>query len=156
MFFWKINLLKQRLISEGLSQKHLFIYMFIYVVLGELVLEVLYNISIEGLNEYDYAQSVVNFIVICLGTFLIYRANGGSHGKQFAERYFSIGFVIAIRFMALLIPVFIALGFIWFNEPIDSELTTTWYELVIFSIWMIGLYWRIIFHVKEVAIETTA
>jgi len=130
--------------------------MFIYVVLSELAFEVLYYVSIAGINEYDYAQSVINVVVICLGTFLIYRANGGSGGKQFAERYFSIGFVVAIRFIALLIPIFIVLGIAWFNEPVDSELPTTWYELVIFSIWMIGLYWRIIVHVKEVAVEATA
>jgi len=156
MFFWKINSLKEHLINHGLSQKHLFVYIFIYTVLAELMYEAIYHMPIYEMNIYDYAQSISNIIIISLGTYIIYRANGGSNGKQFAERYFSIGFVIAIRFIILLFFVFLALSFIWFNDSSESELVTVWYEFIIYTGCIIGLYWRIVVHVKDVADKSTA
>ena len=151
MIIWNIKKQKDRLKSEGLSQKNLFIYIFIYIVLSTIILELLSYVPFPAVNFYDYIDSGISLIVITLGTYLIYLANGGSKGRNFAENFFSIGFVVGIRFIVLLIPIIVALSVIWINEPIENELSTTWYEVLVFQIWTVALYWRMIVHVKEVA-----
>jgi hypothetical protein len=156
MIWWNIKLLKQRLINEGLSQKHLFVYIFIFIMLSEFLLQAAFYIPIEGLNIYDYAEFIAEFITIGLGTYLIYRVNGGSEGKQFAERFFSISFVVGMRFFVLSIPIFLIylVYIVGQNEGEDGELPTTLYESAIFTCWLIAFYWRVIVHVKDVANST--
>ncbi len=93
MIFWNIKLLKQRLIEEGLSQKHLFAYIFIHIMFYEFFLAVFYLFPYEGLNTYDYSGSIADFFIVCSATYFIFRVNGGSEGRHFAERFFSIGLV---------------------------------------------------------------
>jgi hypothetical protein len=155
MIFWNIKLLKQRLIDEGLSQKHLFAYIFISVMLYDFFLQVIFYIPSEGLyNIFDYAGSIAEFIIIGLGTYLIYRVNGGPDGKQFAERFFSISFVVGIRFFVLLISILIVI-IVGLEEADDGSITTTWFETSIYSCWLVVFYWRLIVHVKEVANNST-
>lgn len=71
MIFWNIKLLKQRLIDEGLSQKHLFIYIFYLVmILDGIGLGMLY-LSYESFNKYEHATFMAHFIIVGLGTYNI-------------------------------------------------------------------------------------
>jgi hypothetical protein len=156
MIFWNIKLLKQRLIDEGLSQNHLFAYIFIHIMFYEYSFATCSYDSIEDPNIYDHVASIANITTYFFGTILIYRVNSGSEGKQFAERFFSIGFVVGVRFSVLFIPIFIfpIAGFI---EAEDSGLFSTWYELIYLVLlqgWLVALFWRMIVHVKEVANTT--
>lgn len=160
MIFWNIKLLKQRLMGEGLSQKHLFVYIFINIILYDFVLAGNYILPSEDLNIkiYDHVASIASFITISLGTYFIYRVNGGSEGKQFAERFFSIYFVVGMRFLVLFILILMPFFFgFWVAE--EDALISTWFEVIILAIvqgWLVIFYWRMIVHVKEVASSTPA
>lgn len=93
MYFWNINRLKQQLIETGLTEKQIFYYIFIFVALEA--------ISIETTGYYPYTEpdlwshvgSALNIIIPIIGTIAAFRANGGSSGINFVERY--IGLPIA-------------------------------------------------------------
>lgn len=153
MIFCNIKLLKQRLIEEGLSQQHLFIYIFVYILFTEVAIQGCGLLPPEELNKYDYMEIIVYLVAMGIGTYLIYRVNGGSKGKQFAERFFSIGFVVGMRFFVILISIMIILV-VGKNQMGDIDLPATWYETIIYSCWSIAFYWRMIVHVKEVANTT--
>lgn len=156
MYLWKIDKLKEELVETGLSQSDLFKYIFIYVFLSAVLLEAIYFIPGEEYSNIDGIQSIANILIIGLATYLCYFANGGKNGTEFAERYFSIGFVVAIRFGALLIPVMIAMGFIfWSGQDLDDT-STKWYDVAVMTIWSLLLYWRIIYHINQVAKQTNA
>ena len=54
---------------------------------------------IEELSIMDYASSITYIIATFLGTYFIYKANGGAEGNDFAGKYFSITWVRSIQFL---------------------------------------------------------
>jgi len=149
MYFWNIKKLSNELINSTLSQRSVFLYILIYVFGMELSLEALEYFPQQSLNNYDYIETIIYLVIVFVGTCLAYYFNGGKNGKEFAERYFSISFVVGVRFMAVFVPlIFIELA-IFYEE--DDEMLTTWYEVSISLILMFLYYWRTIVHMKYVA-----
>jgi len=152
MYFWKIKLLKQQLIEQGLSEKQLFYYILIYVALSFIVIEMAGYFPNETPNAWDYFQSSMNIAIPIIGTIFAFRANGGNEGVRFAERYFSISLVVAIRFSVLLFPIMAVLMTYWFfNCDVQNEFHSSQPEVVLFSIWDIALYGYITKHIRQVA-----
>ena len=157
MYFWKIDKLKENL-KNGLNQKATFMYILFYVLLAQFFTELS---SITPLEEpastNDYIQIIFDLAAVGIGTYLCYFANGSNSGQQFAERYFSISFVIGLRFTAIFIPV--TIGFFIFGEIIGLDFEDpmlNYYAQTIISLWLITVYWRIIVHIRDVAKATSA
>ena len=157
MYFWKINDLKKELIKNGLSQKSMFIYILLYMLLAQFFVEVSYIFpSEEAATTTDYIQMIFDLAAVGIGTYLCFYANGSGNGQQFSERYFSIGFVVGLRFIALLFPIVIVFGIVVgiLSETSGMDLDGPAFNygmLAIFSAWLVAMYWRIITHINEVA-----
>jgi len=54
-------------------------------------------------NQYDTVGGVISLFIAVVGLWFIYICNGGKNGKRIIERYISIGWVIAVRFVILLL-----------------------------------------------------
>jgi len=93
MYFWRIKQLKEELIQHGLSQKVLFQYMLIYFVLVSLQL---FDSKVPTI--YDTYHAGITLFLTVIGMMYAFKMNNGNDGTQFAERYFSIGFVVTIRY----------------------------------------------------------
>ncbi len=92
MYFINIKKLKEDIIEKRFSEKDRFIYILLFVMLDTIFLE--FNIfPIEELSIVDYASSIMTIVVTFLGTYFIYKANGGADGDDFAGKYFSITWV---------------------------------------------------------------
>ncbi len=152
MYFWKIDALKQELCSTGLSEKQLFYYILASVALNAVAVEVLTYLPTDAPNAWTYASSAIDIAIPILGTMLAFRANGGASGVQFAARYFSIGLVATLRFVALFVPLMIALIVYWFaTADAASEGGTGAFEVAVGSGWYAGVYLYIAKHVRAVA-----
>ncbi len=157
MYFWKISDLKEELIKNGLSQKSMFIYILLYMLLAQFFVEISYIFpSEEAATTTDYIQMIFDLAAVGIGTYLCFYANGSDNGQQFSERYFSIGFVVSLRFMVLLFPIIAVFGFVAgiLSETSGMDLDSPAFNygmLVIISAWLIAIYWRIIAHINEVA-----
>ena len=151
MYFWKIEELKESIKKDELSEKDRFIYVLIYIILYTLGLEAISLMPVETLNVWDYIISISNVLVVFVGTILAFRANGGNNGKDFLGRYFSIGFVVTIRFMVIFIPLYIALIFYYiYAFPEDEEIVSTIVDTALIIIWQAALYWRICKHIGAI------
>ena len=118
MYFWKIRKLKDKLKSVGLSQASVFLYIFIFVVFSQLFVEINCFIPRKNFSHAaDYIQSIVDILCVGFGTYGCYYANGASAGRQFAERYFSIGLVVGLRFLVIFIP---DNAWLWFCRRLPS------------------------------------
>jgi len=154
MYFWKIENLKQDIITPKFSEKDRFIYAFIYISLSVIMIEALTYISVlsvEEFNIWDNINSITNIIIPIVGTFYAYKMNGGSQGNDFLGKFFSINFVVSIRFLALLVPLFLLLFFyysIMVNE--EESLQSSPIEIIPFQIWYILLYVRTCKHIRDV------
>ena len=144
MYFWNIEKLKEDIVAERFSEKNRFAYLLIYVVLAAIVMEAFLYIEVENLNIWDVVSSIGNIVITIVGTFFAYEANGAREGKDFLGRYLSIGFVMSIRFLALLVPIMIALIFL--N---DGERTRP-LESILLLAWLVFLYVRICKHIGDV------
>ena len=151
MYLWNIDQLKEDLVETGLSQSELFKYIFVYVVLSSIVIELVYAYPAESLNSLDHMQSIFSLLLTGIGTYLCFRANGGAAGKNFAERFFSRGLVIVIRFLALFVPLLILLAIVFWSGEDPDDYSTKWYDVVVVSIWSLAMYWRFIVHINQVA-----
>jgi hypothetical protein len=61
MYFWKVEELKSELISNGLSQKSLFIYILIYMIFVRVVVEAGYLFPTEDApTTFTYIQAIID------------------------------------------------------------------------------------------------
>ena len=151
MYFWKIEKLKEDIRTNQLTEKDRFIYTLIYLILGAIAMEVMMLMPLEDGNVWDLINSVTNVLIVTFGTIYAFKANGSNYGSDFLGKYFSIGFVVAIRFLVYAIPLFILLFvyyFYAFGE--EEEIPTNYIDVIPFLIWYIAMYWRICVHIKQV------
>jgi hypothetical protein len=154
MYFWKIKKLREHLILNGLSQRALFVYVFIYVLLCEAFFEFGFLFPAEAeAGSADWIWASVNTLVYAIGTWLCYYFNGGNRGREFAERYFSISLVVGLRVLALLFPAIMLCFaiYLFFGGGAESrEYSDRWTDVVALF-WMAVYYWRVTAHIKVVA-----
>jgi len=151
MYFWKIESLKNDIRSNKLSERDRFNYALIYIVLNALSLELMSYSGYEIGNYWDSFNSISNILIVIVGTIFAFKENGGREGNDFLGRYFSINFVMLIRFMAILMPMIIvwlaAQSLIYADE---ETISTTYLDTLPFIAWYALFYWRICYHIKGV------
>ena len=128
-------------------------YVVLYAGLNALGIEVTGYLPYEDVNIWTYVMSALNVLIPVAGTIYAYKCNGGGNGEKFASKYFSIGFVVVIRFLVYLIPLMVLMIVYWvvmFGE--QGELpATTFVEVVLFSAWYALLYFRMAKHISDTA-----
>lgn len=151
MYFWKIEALKEDIKNNRFTEKDRFVYGLIYIVLCAGGMEAMMRLPIESPNVWDTIGSLGNILITFIGTIIVYRSNGGAAGKDFLGRYFSIGFVVGIRFLVLLIPMLAALAAYYiYAFPGEVPIVSTPADILPFTIWYAFLFWRISKHVSDV------
>lgn len=152
MYFWNINMLKEDIKSGNFGDKEAIVYIVISLALYSIGLELVSLFPlIENYNLWDYVNSFLSVLVPVLGTIYVYKKNGGAEGKDFANKYFSIGFVMGIRFLVYFIGVIVLLIIYWsYVFPNNEEMPTTFVEVLLFFIWYVALYFQIAKHIEEI------
>jgi hypothetical protein len=151
MYFWNIEALKSDIRNNQLTEKIKFIYALIYIGLSTIALELTPFMSEDNINGWDIMYSISSILIVIVGTIMAYKANGGPNGNEFLGKYFSISFVLSIRFLVLLIPLFIAM--IAYYSIVFSEveqINSSFIDTVPYIIWYAALYWRICYHIENV------
>ncbi len=150
MYFWNIENLKKD-ISEGkLSEKDRFIYVLLPLVLLAISMEVTRHTATGNPDYWDIMDSTLNVLFLLIGTIFSFKANGGASGSDFLGKYFSISFVMSIRFLVYAIPLFIMLyAYYYFMFSEENISTTNAVDIIPFLLWSAALYWRIYVHIKQ-------
>jgi len=118
MYLWNIEKLKSKLTASPLTEREVLPYFLVFLGLYGLVP----LIPIEGMNFWDYVGGAWSLVLTLLGSIYLYFKNGGSSGHYFLQRYFAVGWVVAVRWAAIFIPIFITYVFFFgFSE------STTWH-----------------------------
>jgi len=153
MYFWKIESLKSDINNKKLDEKASFPYILITIALYIFFAEVMaYIPSEEEDNLWTYTTSVIGILMPILGTIYAYKKNGGENGKSFANKSFSISFVMGIRFLVYLIPIMIILIGYWEYRYGEQELiSVTPFEVILHALWYGLLYYKIAKHISDVS-----
>lgn len=137
MYFWKIDLLKQDLTQGTLSEKEQFKYLFAPTIVISLA-----TIPFVNNNAWDIYSAIVSGIISVLGTYYIYRGNGGSNGKHILQRFTSLAWVVGIRWSAsVFLPIWIVyfIGLEIFFGGIPQY--TTVYDLILLNLLYLIYFW---------------
>ena len=151
MYFWRIEQLKQRLTTTALTDREVLPYFVIFLSL----ISALWFIPASTQNVWDHATTGVSTLLSVFGTIWLYQRNGGAAGHHFLQRYFAVGWVVAVRWAAAV--VLLSGGFYSTLYALDILAETmSWQETAFFALAEIVLYWRIGFHIHDLANRTAA
>jgi hypothetical protein len=161
VYLWNVKAVKRDLIAGALSEAQLFGY-FLAVLMFETALweglALLPSETAPGL--WDYLGLAGGLALTLGGTLLAYRMNGAAGGRNFLGRYFSLMWVLSVRFLVGVIPLMVAAVLLLlavgggFSDPEGTEEDVTdiiW--AVVVATWMVTalFYWRLAVHMREVA-----
>ena len=134
MYFINIKKLKEDIVNRNFNEKDRFIYMFIYIIGYVLVTELTYlfegNLEVVTINDYLYSTGMI--LTTIIGTYYLYKANGRGDGEDFSGRYFSITWVMGIRFLLPYLILLILL-ILLINNDVDTnilDMTFTIFSLI--------------------------
>ena len=96
---------------------------------------------------WDYVGTVWTLLLAVFGTIYVYRCNGGATGQDFLQRYLAIGWVVTVRWLAIVMPLFVLL--IFTVDYMSEE--TQWHVGLFFVVAEVVLYERIGYHIRAVA-----
>ena len=147
MYFWNIEKLKQDIKNGGLSESMQFKYFLIWIILT-IFAELSYVDSNFSDIKYEFATDLLFTI---LGTIYLYKCNGGANGKDFLQKYISIGLVVFFRIILYFIAFMILLTILLaFSEISDAQYDNL-VNYIITPILLLVYYWRAGIHIKDVA-----
>lgn len=147
MYFWQLRKLKRKMVARPLSEREILPYLLGYLTLTAATVFLDYSS-----NVWDALWGISSSMLALIGTFSIYRQNGGANGQYFLQRYLAIGWVVTLRWSLIIIisTVILLIVLELANISTFSE-ETTWYEFLYGTAWEVIVYQRIGHHVRDVA-----
>jgi len=156
MYFWDIKQLKSDL-KIGLNKRQNFIYILIFIVGGAIIVSDIVEGYFQHNNSYiELIFVCVSLLITLIGTVLAFISNGGAKGLKFAERYFSISWVMSVRFMVLSI-VLMPGAFLIISIFDYLALDNIAHQNVRITYYLLGLilvtyfYSRVCFHIRSLS-----
>jgi len=149
MYFWKIKLLKEDIRNNLLTPKDNFLYFVSYTVLYSIFLMVA---VVQLYETLGILMAIIQILLFIGGTYYAYYSNGAAKGKDFAKRFFSVGWVFLLRatfFMGLGMLNLYVMTHIFGME----KLFTVSNSAIIGLVFEILFYWRIGKHIADIRLS---
>ncbi len=146
MYFWRIEKLKTEMAARPLSEREALPYLVVTVALSSAVAFIPQTTH----NVWDGLAAVWSVLLAVVGTIYIFRQNGGAEGRHFLQRYFAIGWVVSVRWLAVFILVTVVLYGTLVAVGADIK-STHWYDFLYLAVVEAVIYWRIGHHVRDLA-----
>lgn len=151
MRFLAINRLKSELRSGSLSDHDAFFYFFAVLIVETFFVSSTF--AFPGAGNFlwlDIVNVLTPTFIIIAATYLLYLTNGGKNGHHFFLRYFSILWVVGIRFIFLTSIIF----FVWLRYFVltDVKFEYEWETFALLNILHIIFYWRVWVHMRDIQV----
>lgn len=127
MYIWDTNALIQDLKNNKVNQKEQFKYALAFSVLSVVGSDPSLAIGLKY-TSMDTISSVVMLLITIFGLVFCFKANEKVDGKDFILRFFTMGFPITIRFVAIILPISIIFGFL------EASLDANYDEMAEYSV----------------------
>ena len=152
MFFWQIERLKEQLVERPLSSRGELPYLIAYVALSTIGL---YFPHPNG-DVPAFVDAVVVTTITVAGSLYAYRQNAAGDASFFLQRYFSIGWVVGVRFAAVVLGIFAVYAVVLAITGRDISEHTRWYESVFWWLAEVVFFHRLGVHTGDVARRANA
>ena len=143
MYFWRIDKLKKSLSEKRPSQSDVFRYYLGLTIITVLIAD--FPVEFYSNTSYKLIEWGVVILSSLIGFIGSYIANGRDKGVDFFERFFSIFFVLNIRYSVFSFLAGIFIGII--AAEVDLERNT----LLLTTFFIFFMTYKVITHVKEVS-----
>lgn len=156
MYLWNTDGLAQELKEGTLSESDKFKYFYILTIIISIAWGSTFYMAEAQFSLSDIIQSILDIIIVIIGTYFCYAINRDGDGKNFIERYICLNFPILIKFVVFLIFGYVILGILFGSSFIVSEgLFEDWFIYTYATLLNIYFYWRIYIHLKWISHENT-
>lgn len=145
MYFWNIKKVTEELATGEISEHNVFKYFIAHALIFLIAMIPAYETT-----RLDTIISIALLFITIGGLFYARRCNGGSEGKDFFTRLFSISWVMTIKFFVLLVLVAFIGGFFEAITEADIRSDAPAVEGFMIGILSIVFYWRIGVHISKV------
>ncbi|HSV54861.1 MAG TPA: hypothetical protein VLJ57_22250 [Burkholderiaceae bacterium] len=147
MYFWRIDKLKQDLVSAPLSERHGLYYLLISMPMAAAVS----LFPAEAAHAPDYVGAALDWAITVAGLLYAFVRNGGDAGRHFVQRFLAIGIVTTIRWVATIGPalIVVVVAYAYLLKRTNEEAFALFYGL-----WWpaeIFLWWQVGRHIRDVA-----
>ncbi|HJP05257.1 MAG: hypothetical protein CL799_12385 [Chromatiales bacterium] len=153
MHFWQIKKLRVKLAGEELTQRQEFIYYLGGAILVAALYEIVANGPATEQKPVDVLDAVMYFGFKIGGVIWCYRQNGGTSGRNFLAHMVPLAFVMFMRLVSAVIPLFVTLGvYHWIQTGELGRPGSETTALVFMMNCLYGaMWWRTGVHMKWVA-----
>ncbi len=145
MYFIRYAPLKERLKDRSIDDREALPYLILFCVLEAIATALPGS---EFMNKWDYISTGATLLITIWGVMYAYRHNGGRIGYDLIHKFVVLGWVVAIRFLIGVVPVFIAVfALAWHYDFVGEE--STIFDVIFFSVLEIIFYQRIGRHMAD-------
>ena len=149
MYFWRIEKLKAEMAARPLSDREVLPYLVVFVGLSPAVCYLPETI----VDLWDGLDAVWSILLAVVGTIYIYSKNGGAIGQHFLQRYLALGWVVTIRWLAIVLFAGVAYVVTLIAFGVEAKVAT-WFDFMLLVLAEAVVYWRVGHHVGDLANRT--
>ena len=155
MYLWKVDSLVKDFRAGMVSQKEEYKYVLLSTIATVLVSDPIFHIGLSY-NYYDAITSVLFVGISIFGVYYCYQINSAGDDKDFIIRIMCIGLPVAIRLLAVGIPIFIIVKTqatnILYPEPLgEASFESAPIDVVLSSLFIAAYYWYLSVKIKAVS-----
>lgn len=152
MQLWRLEPLKSLLVAGPLPDREAVKY-----VAAQSAIVAAVVVPTPGQDLPPWWHFVAAPAIAIAGVYFCYKQNGGAAGRGFAERYFSIGWVVAVRIAVVSVALgcvgsIIVIGIV--NPGISDDVGARLVEIAGYGL-MVLAFWRTGVHLADVVHRTT-
>jgi hypothetical protein len=142
MYFWNVDRLKTELSHRTFTEREMLPYM----IATFAAFSVAVAIPIERAQPWNWIEPAFDFAMTLAGTLYLYHCNGGDRGRDFLKRWFTIGWVMTIRFLVVsvlaAIPFSLAYALALRHRPGDGAKFLFFASLQLVFLWLLARHFR--------------
>ena len=156
MYFWHTDALAQELKEGTVSESEKFKYFFTLFILISIAWSTTNFFEPDEFTLSNIIQSIIDIIIVIVGTYLCYAINREGDGINFIERYVCLNFPIFIKFTVFMLFGYTILGIIFGTSfLVSDDVFANWFVYLLSTILYIYFFWRLYVHIKWISHDNT-
>lgn len=150
MYFIRYQPLKDRLTNRSLSDKEALPYLLLFCALETIVLSLP---AATKTNKWDIIGAITSLSATIFGVLYVYRKNGGKAGFDIIQKFVVLGWIVAVRYLIIMLPVVILLYMAASFFGLTSD-ETTLLDTFLYTLLIAIYYERLGKHIGDTNVKT--
>jgi hypothetical protein len=151
MYIWRLKALKAELRAGPMLARRVLPYILGFAILLAIAAQLPLFLPLPEANKWDVVNCVGTIVLTFGGLLAAYRANGGSHGSDFAARLVALTWVVGWRIFPAFIMLMLAAVVLAPEQFASDDVPTTPLLVAVTLSYELLFYWRLWVHLRDLA-----